>query len=121
MAIRKLKNYVPKKEKVQVIESVAEEVQEISEEVKEEIIEEIQELQEDSVEYIVNDFFADLGEDVQVEKKNGKKSKIKKAKSNGEKKLNSFLMIIEKIKNICMHNRVKTLPEGRGDTNIKEK
>ena len=120
-AIRKLKNYVPKKEKVQVIESVAEEVQEISEEVKEEIIEEIQELQEDSVEYIVNDFFADLEEDVQVEKKNGKKSKIKKAKSNGEKKLNSFLMIIEKIKNICMHNRVKTLPEGRGDTNIKEK
>lgn len=44
------------------------------------------------------------------EKSNSKK---KQDKINKDKKINSFFMIIEKIKNICMHNKVKTLPEGK--------
>lgn len=44
----------------------------------------------------------------------------KEEDKNDDKSQNSLMIIIEKIKNICMHNKVKTLPEGNAE-NINTK
>ena len=58
---------------------------------------------------------------LKINKEKNDECGVEKDNNSGITNQNSLIIIIEKIKNICMHNKVKTLPEGKNeDINTKE-
>ena len=118
-----------KVEEMKVTETISNINEEVLEEdvVQAQVIKKIQEKEEPLIEKTLADkVFEGLDdidkfdEETELIFSEGNTKKDKNKKESGL--AHSLLVLIEKIKNICMHNRVKTLKEGSlKDDNTKEK